>query len=228
VLAGIHQLHYVPWLRYFEKIESCDSFIVLDDIQYSKNGWQNRNRIKSKSGPLLLTVPVHAPLGKTLDRIEICNDTPWQRKHWNAIEQSYTRAPYFAEYAAFLEDVYQRDWRMLNDLNGYLFEFFINALSIDTEIHFSSQLGVPGTATERLANLIEAVGGDAYYSGAYALDAYLDADVLRERGIRLELQRWSPPVYPQMHGEFVPDLSILDLLFNCGADSLSVLAGKPA
>jgi hypothetical protein len=112
---------------------------------------------------------------------------------------------------------------MLNDLNRHMLPFFLQALSINTPVVYASDLNVPGTATERLVNLINAVGGDAYYSGAYATEAYLDAQMLKEAGICLELQHWRAPAYAQLHGDFVPDLSIIDLLMNCGPDSLAVI-----
>ena len=107
-----------------------------------------------------------------------------------------------------------------------MLQFFVNALGIQTPIRYSSELNVPGVATERLANLIKAVGGDTYLSGAYALEAYLDADLLEREDIGLDLQEWHAPTYPQLHGEFVADLSIVDLLMNCGPESLGVLCGQ--
>ena len=224
--VGIHQLHYLPWLRYFDKIRQSDVFVVLDDIQFNKNGWQNRNRVKSSAGATLLTVPVSMRVRQRLDEVCIHNDTPWRRKHWVTIEQSYARAPHFAEYAPFLRDTYSREWERLNDINRHMLGFFLDALGIETPVVYSSQLGVEGTATERLVNLIKAVGGDTYLSGAYALETYLDARRLEQEGIALELQDWRAPVYPQLHGDFVADLSILDLLMNCGADSMGVLCGQ--
>lgn len=223
--VGIHQLHYLPWLRYFDKIARSDVFIVLDNIQYNKNGWQNRNRIKTAGGSTLLTVPVFGHHGQRLDEVRIDTSVPWARKHGRSIEQAYRKAPFFAEHEAFLRETYRRPWEHLNDLNSYMLDYFIAALGIRTRIVRSSVLEVPGTATERLANLIRAVGGTHYYSGAYALDAYLDISTLEQAGIGLELQEWSAPVYPQGHGDFVADLSILDLVLNCGPDSLGVLLG---
>jgi hypothetical protein len=101
--------------------------------------------------------------------------------------------------------------------------YFVDKLGIETRIVYASEINAPGVATERLVNLITAVGGDRYYSGAYALEAYLDIEALTRAGIRLELQEWRAPVYPQLDGDFVPDLSILDLLLNCGPESLRVL-----
>ena len=132
-----------------------------------------------------------------------------------------------AQHIPFLEDVYARHWERLNDLNRYMLDYFVRMLGISTRIVYASELQVPGVATTRLINLIKAVGGTHYYSGAYALDAYLDATQLAAAGITLALQEWHAPTYPQLHGAFVPDLSVIDLLFNCGPDSLRVLLGEP-
>jgi hypothetical protein len=223
MVVGAHQPHYLPWLRYLEKIARCDAFVVLDNIQFSKNGWQNRNKVKGPNGPTLLTVPVHAPLGETIDRIAINNRANWRRKHWATIQQCYARAPYASDYLPFLESVYARDWDWLHELNRHMLNFYLDALDVRTSIHYSSELNVSGEATDRLVNLVKAVGGDAYYSGAYALDAYLDAATLDRAGIQLVLQEWTAPVYPQLHGEFVRDLSIVDLLMNCGPHARQVL-----
>ena len=225
MLVGIHQLHYLPWLRYFEKIAHSDVFLALDNIQYTKNGWQNRNKIKGPNGTVLLTVPVIERLGQNLDEVRINNAAAWAKKHWRTIEQAYRKAPFFAQHAGFLADTYRRRWEFLNDLNRHMLSYLVEALGIRTRFVYASALQVPGVATERLVNLIRAVGGDRYYSGAHALESYLDAALLERAGIALELQRWQPPAYPQRHGEFVPDLSILDLLLNCGPDSLEVIRG---
>jgi hypothetical protein len=222
-LVAVHQPHYLPWLRYVEKIARADVFIVLDTISYSKNGWQNRNRIKTDGGSALLTVPVEVSLGDTLDQARICNRTPWQRKHWQTISQHYRNAPYFDRYAPLLEPVYGRTWERLADLNRHMLGLFLGALGITTTVQYASEMDAPGTATERLVNLVRAVGGTSYYSGAYALDAYLDPALFREAGIGLLLQHWTAPVYPQLHGAFVPDLSVLDLLMNVGPGSRDVL-----
>jgi len=223
MLVGIHQSHYLPWLRYFEKVARCDVFVVLDNIQFSKNGWQNRNKVKTAAGATLLTAPVSAGFGDTLDAVRLKSASPWRKKHWATIQQAYAKAPFFADYAGLLADTYAREWTFLNDLNRHLLEGFVAALGIDTRIEYASALEAPGTATERLVHLIQAVGGDGYYSGAYALDEYLDAAMFRTAGIEVAIQEWHAPRYAQLHGDFVPDLSIVDLIMNVGPDSLSVL-----
>lgn len=223
MIASIHQLHYLPWLRYFEKIARADVFIVLDNIQFNKNGWQNRNRVKTAAGPVILTAPVHAPLGCSLDQVRIDRSQPWRKKHWNTLKQSYGKAPHFGAYADFFEDVYRREWDSLNALNRHMLAWYLETLGIETRIEYASELNVPGIATERLVNLLKAVDAHCYYSGAYALEQYLDVAQLEAAGIGLALQHWTAPLYPQSHGAFVADLSIVDLLFHCGPDSLRVL-----
>ena len=225
--VGIHQLHYLPWLRYFEKIARCDVFIVLDNIQFNKNGWQNRNKVKTAAGPTLLTVPVYDKYAQTLEAVTINNSVAWNRKHARTIQQAYAKAPFLAQHAPFLQDTYSHPWERLNDLNRYMLDYFVCALGITTRIVYASELQVPGVATERLINLIKAVDGTHYYSGAYALDAYLDATQLADAGLALVLQEWHAPTYSQLNGAFVPDLSVIDLLLNCGPMSLRVLLGEP-
>lgn len=224
--TGIHQPHYLPWLRYFEKIARSDAFVVLDNIQFNKNGWQNRNKVKSSSGAVLLTVPVYERYQQPLHEVHINNNVSWRRKHWLTIEQAYRKAPFFNEYAAFLYETYEKEWDFLNELNRHMLEYFARALGIRTRMYYASELNVPGEATERLVNLVRAAGGNVYYSGAFALDAYLDVDLMEKAGISLALQEWKAPVYPQLHGPFIADLSIIDLLMNCGPKSLSILLGE--
>jgi len=227
MLVAIHQLHYLPWLRYLDKIHRSDVFVVLDDIQFNKNGWQNRNKLKTSSGPVTLTVPVRAKAQQKLNETYIHNEVDWRKKHWRTLEQNYRNAIYFDDYADFFEETYSRPWERLNDLNRHMLAFYLQALGIATSIVYSSDLRVPGSATERLVNLIKAVGGTMYYSGPYALESYLDSGLLEDAGIALELQEWHAPEYPQLHGPFVPDLSIVDLLLNCGPESLETLCGQP-
>lgn len=227
MLVAVHQLHYLPWLRYLDKIRRADVFVVLDDIQFNKNGWQNRNKLKTSSGPVTLTVPVRAKAQQKLDETRIHNEVDWRKKHWRTLEQNYRKAQYFDDYAGFFEEVYSRPWERLNDLNRHMLTFYLQVLGIGTTVVYSSDLRVPGIATERLVSLIKAVGGTAYYSGAYALESYLDPGLLEDAGIALELQDWRAPEYSQLHGPFVPDLSIVDLLLNCGPESLETLCGQP-
>ncbi|MBI2423971.1 MAG: WbqC family protein [Candidatus Hydrogenedentes bacterium] len=226
MLVGIHQLHYLPWLRYFEKIARSDVFIVLDNIQYNKNGYQNRNRIKGPEGGVLLTVPVLDKFAQPLDAVQINNRTAWRKKHLRSLQQYYRKAPYYAAHAPFFEAVYSREWESLNSLNREILGYFIKALGITTRVEYASELNVPGEATTRLIHLMQAVGGSTYYSGAHAVDTYLNLEAMNAAGLAVTPQQWKAPTYPQSYGEFVPDLSIVDCLLHCGPETMRVILGE--
>lgn len=228
MLAAIHQLHYLPWPRYFEKIDRADVFIVLDDAQFTKNDWQNRNRVKTAGGARVLTVPVRHRLGQRLGEVAIAPDSGWARKHWRTMAQAYARAPWFDHYAPLLEPVYRAPWRMLDSLNRHMLHLFLGMLGITTPVVYSSTLGVEGAASARLVDLVKAAGGDAYYCGAHAAEVYLDRARFDAAAIRVEVQPWRAPVYPQLHGGFVPDLAVADLLMHCGPRALEIIRSGAA
>ena len=248
VLAAIHQLHYLPWLRYLEKMARADIFIALDDVHYTKNGFQNRNKIKHPGGWMYLTVPVRAHAGQLLSEIEIAQESDWNASHWRAIQTNYGRAPFFPDHAPALAVIFGRPWTRLNDLNWELLMYLRSALGITTPILRSSELSIDGEATDptlrssdasslrstsRLVAICRAVGADHYYSGSHAAEAYLDEAALEAGGIELVLQTWSCPTYEQRFPQvgFIPDLSVIDLLLNQGPQSRElILAGghRPA
>lgn len=225
MIVGIHQPHYLPWLRYFDKLARCDTFILLDDVDFTKNGWQNRNKIKSANGPLMLTVPVQQKAGQKINEVTIA-DKPWARRHWQSITQCYRSAPHFEEFAAPLEPLYQRSWTSLVDLNVAMLEPILKSLDISIPLVRSSQLSVEAASTDRIVDLVKAVGGTAYLTGAYALEVYLDGNAFEQAGLELKIHNWKCGEYPQRYPRagFVPDLAFLDLLFMQGRESLETLA----
>ncbi len=228
MLIAIHQLHYLPWLRYMHKLASADVFIVLDNIQFNKNGFQNRNSIKTPQGRLVLTVPVLHQFAQNLDQVLIDGKQAWQRKHWGSIQNSYRKAPFFCEHEPFLSEVYaKRKWEKLNDLNRFMLDYFLKALGVSVPVLYGSELTVPGDASERLVNLCKAASGTAYLTGAFAAGQYLQPELFERAGISLAVQEFKAPEYPQLFPEkgFIPELSILDLLLNCGSHSLDILMG---
>lgn len=214
MLFAAHQPHYLPWLRYLHKVAAVDVFVLLDDAQFTKNGWQNRTRIKGSEGPVLLTVPVHARLGDSLGEVWPADDR-WMRRHLSAVSACYGRAagPWRAALAGALDAARGSPLSVLDELTLRL---LLEALRIGTPVVRSSELGVGGRGSERLAAIGRALGADAYLSGAYALEAYLDASAFAAAGIDLAIQRWECPAYPQgfPRAGFAPDLSALDLLIN--------------
>jgi hypothetical protein len=223
VKVAIHQPHYLPWLGYLAKWAAADLFVFLDTVQYEKNGWQNRNRVKTAAGPRWLTVPVRARLGTPISAVEIDTAQPWARRHLRTIEGAYARAPHFPRLAGALREFYARPWRRLAPLAMASARWLAEAVGITTPCCPASSLGVQAAdPTGRLVALCRAVGATVYLSGPDGV-RYLDLDRFAEAGIAVRVQRYDHPVYAQAHGDFVPYLSALDLLLMHGNDALDIL-----
>ena len=216
---------YLPWLGFFDQVRRADVFVYYDDVQYDKHGWRNRNRIKTQHGPLWLTVPVrHSGLDcpKILD-VVIDDRTAWARKHVASIRQAYARAPHLTRYLPELEELLERRWERLVDLDIALADVMCRWLGLSRRMERSSLLGIDGERSERLVRLCQHLGARTYVSGD-AARTYLDLTLFETAGIRVEWQAFQHPVYQQLHGEFVPFLSAIDLVLNCGDRARAVLA----
>lgn len=216
---------YLPWLGFFDQMRRSDIFVYYDDVQYDKHGWRNRNRIKSPTGPQWLTVPVHHKGWPRIMDVTIDNRTPWAKKHIGTIRQYYSRAAYLDAYLPELEAVLSRDWETLVDLDIAVVELMSCWLGLEIPVFRSSTLGIAGEKSERLLNLCRYFEATRYLSGN-AAQAYLDVDLFSRAGIEVEWQDFVHPIYPQLHGEFVPLLSAIDLVLNCGAGSAAILANS--
>ncbi len=230
VKVAIHQPHYLPWLGYFAKWAAADRFIFLDTVQYEKNGWQNRNRIKTKDGPRWLTVPVRrAPLGTAVRDVRVDAAQPWRARHLRAIEQAYAAAPHFARHNDVLQSFYHLEWDRLAPLAAASAEWLARALGVQAPVTLASEIamapaGAEADPTARLVALCRAVGADTYLAGRDGA-AYMDLAQFKAAGIAVEAQCYEHPVYAQLHGEFVPLLSTLDLLLMHGDEALATLRG---
>ncbi len=223
----ILQPGYLPWLGFFDQMSRCDIFVYYDDVQFDKHGWRNRNRIKSPTGPHWLTVPVcHKGLGRPriLD-VKIDTQQLWARKHLGTIRQFYAKAPYLNRYWPELEDLLQCPWKYLVNLDLAVVDLMSRWLGLHRQVVRSSELGIQGERSERLLNICLHFEATHYLSGD-AAKTYLEVDLFAHHGITVEWQHYQHPVYPQQHGQFVPHLSALDLLLNCGDESAVILAGN--
>jgi hypothetical protein len=215
------QSNYIPWKGYFDMIAAVDEFILLDDFQYTRRDWRNRNMIKTPNGLLWLTVPVSVK-GKYLQKInetEI-NEPRWAMDHWRTLEQNYRRAACFGEIAAWLEPLYLAEqYTHLSALNRRLIEAVCAYLGITTVISSSSDYQLIDGMTERLADLCVQAGASEYISGPMARN-YIEEEKFTARDIKL---RWFDydgyAEYPQLWGTFAHNVSVLDLLFNCGREA---------
>lgn len=219
--VAIVQSNYVPWKGYFDMIAAVDEFILYDDVQYTRRDWRNRNRIKTPHGLEWLTVPVQVK-GRYLQAVRETriDGTAWARAHWEALRHNYARAGHFAQIAPVLEPVYREGRHgLLSDLNRELIEIVCGLLGIRTAITRSSDYVLADGRTDRLAGLCAQAGASEYVSGPSAR-AYLDEAAFAAHGVTV---RWFDyegyPEYPQLWGEFVHGVSVLDLLFNCGEES---------
>ncbi|HEU4367716.1 MAG TPA: WbqC family protein [Methylomirabilota bacterium] len=221
--VGIHQPHYLPWLGYLAKWAAADVFVLLDTVQYEKNGWQNRNRIKTPAGPRWLTVPVHAPLGASIAEVTIDARQAWPIRHLRAIEEAYARAPYLAQHREAIGRLYATPWERLAPLAAASAEWLARAVGVRTPARLASSLGVTvAEPTERLIALCQAVGADTYLAGRDGA-RYMDLARFDAAGIQVLYQIYKHPEYPQLHGEFAPNLSGLDLLLTHGDEALAIL-----
>jgi len=226
-VVAIHQPNYLPWLGYFYKITNCDVFVFLDNVQYTKNSFINRNKIKTPQGAMWLTVGVlsKGEYGQSISETKIDSNVSWNKNHWKSICQNYARSPYLDKYKEYLESIYQRQWEYLADLNESLIKANCDMLSI-TNVEFirASDLDLSGKGTELLINICQEVGADTYLSGFGGVK-YMEEDKFRESGIELKYYNFENPTYHQLWGDFIPNLSIIDLLFNEGDGSLQILRG---
>jgi len=231
--VAIAQPTYLPWLGYFDLIDQVDAFVILDSVQFEKQSWQQRNRIKTPAGLQWLTVPVEfrGRFGQLICEVEI-RDRQFWRKHLRAIELNYRRAPffekYFNEFSVKLECFAQS--RLL-DLNRRLIEWFMSLLGIRTPLLFASQLGLPGKRTELLANICSHMGASTYLSPiGSAVYLLQEIEMLETRSIQLLFQNYEHPQYRQLFPPFIPYASILDLVFNEGERSMEIVRsgrGRP-
>ena len=227
--VAIHQPQFLPWLGYLDKIDRSDIFVLLDNVQFKKNEWQNRNRVKTAQGWQWMTVPVLHRHLESIDHIEINNRVNWKRKHIQTLEINYSRASHFRDYIPFFRSVYKREWPMLSNLNRTVIEFMMDAFGIKRKVILSSDIETRQEPNERLIDICRAVEADTYLAGEGGKD-YMDLQCFEKANIRVVFQSFHHPDYPQLHGSFLPGMSGMDLLFNSGPQSLSILRGgrKPS
>ncbi|HEX2980889.1 MAG TPA: WbqC family protein [Anaerolineaceae bacterium] len=224
----ILQPSYIPWRGYFHQIYKADLFIFYDDVKYDKNGWRNRNRIKTANGVHWLTIPVRTPNLES-NQTPICAvrpdwSRPWNQIHWETIRQAYCKAPYFHLYADWLEEIYRTRPIYLADFTIQLTVALTRALGIQhTQFMRSSEIeNLHGAKTERLIELLTRIGATHYISGPSAKD-YIQPELFNQAGISLEYMAYNYPDYPQLHPPFDPQVTILDLLFMTGPEALKYI-----
>jgi hypothetical protein len=223
---GAIQSSFIPWRGYFDFIASVDQFVILDDVQYSKNTWRNRNRIKTQAGTQWLTVPVlHRTLHQLITDTQIDDAKPWQRKHLAAWQANYGKAPYLDRVFELLAPISKSDPQTLSELNINLIKNICRYLDIKTKIILSTEFPSEGKKTDRIMELITQTGASAYLSGPSA-DSYLDKDAFKRNGIRLEYKSYVYRPYKQLWGQFEGAVTILDMIAMCGPAAKEYLSNQ--
>ncbi len=218
--VGIHQPQYLPWLPYFIKVAKCDIFIILDNVDFQKNGLQNRNQIKTDKGYQWLTVPVEHKLGQKINEIKINNRLNWCKKHIRSITHHYRRSKYYEMYINDFQRIYEMYWDNLVDVNMEFMYLILKILQINTKVIKSSTINAEGNSSKLILNICKKVDATTYIAGMGAKN-YLNQDDFNKNGIKLILE---PPILPKKYNQlyknadFLNDLSVVDIIMNCGKE----------
>lgn len=229
--VAIVQSNYVPWRGYFELIDSVDEFVLLDDAQYTRRDWRNRNKIKTPQGAQWLTIAVDVK-GKYEQAIQDTRvaDPAWPEAHWQKVRQNYAKAAGFDEAGDFVRELYETvPSEMLSDVNHHFLTRICERLGITTPITWSRDYDPQGTKTDRLLGICVNAGATEYVSGP-AARSYLEEERFHEKGMTVAWHEYGPfPDYEQVHPPFDPQVSVLDVLLNAGAGARDlVLPGTRA
>lgn len=224
MILSAHQPAYLPWLGYFDKIARANLFVYLDTVQFEKNSFINRNRIKTPQGEQWLTVPVRVKghMSSTLRELQTDHTQPWRAKHLKSIAMNYSRATHFRRLLPQLETLLGVDELYLVDLCFAQLRIWLDELGITTPLVRSSELAISSTKSNLILDMCRHFRATRYLSGTLGR-GYLVEEDFRDAGIALEYQEFKHPTYPQLWGKFVPNLSIVDCWMNCGTGVASFL-----
>lgn len=224
--AAILQPSFIPWRGFFDIIASVDVFVFYDDAQYTKRDWRTRNIIKTAKGPVWLIAPVRKETAGKINETRLCGENGrWRKKILETLKHAYASAPYFMECFQEFSDILTNADDSLCDLDIRLTQWAMSRLNISTKCLLSSDLRGDGSKTSRLINILQKIGANSYLSGPSA-KAYIEPELFRKNGISLEYKTYDYDPYPQLHGEFLHNVSVLDLLFNTGPEAWRHIKSK--
>jgi len=223
-VVGIMQPTYLPWIGYFELIARSDVFVFFDEVQFVKKSWHQRNRIKGPNGQFWLTVPVlhKGARFQAINEVNNNNNIKWPKKHLKSIEMCYLKSLYFEEYIVDFRNLYNKTWDKLSDLNIAFIRMLIDKIGIDTPVLCSSSMNISCGGNEKILEICRLSNADELYDAAGAVKV-IDEALFENAGIKVTYQEYKHPVYSQLHSEFAPHMSVIDLLFNEGPRSLDII-----
>lgn len=227
MILTAHQPMFMPWLGLFDKIAKADVFCIFDDVPFERHGFGNRNKIKTHNGEQWLTVPVRLDdhLGKPAREVRICNDHNWRRKHLRAIELAYQKAPYFKFYWPGVIMLYEKELETLAEFNCCMLLTFMALLGIEVSVVKASEQSFTGSKSDLVLDMCRKLGASEYIFGSQGR-GYADVEAFEAAGIKVTFQDYQHPVYPQLHGAFLPNMSVVDLLMNTGPEAAGIIKGS--
>ena len=226
MIVYVHQPEYLPWVGFFDKMARCDTFVILDDVQYEHGGFQNRNRVRTREGWIWLTVPIAHSGDENRQKIADVRirDGEWKTEHSKAIWTNYKKAPFFDEYFPQLQEAYLRNWTYLVELDIFLIKRLARMLGIEVSLERSSKMNLESSEkNQRLVEICKMIGADSYLCGSGA-QSYFDRRLFEDEGIEVLQHHFVHPVYGQRFDGFEPKMSVIDLIFNKGPDALDVIS----
>ena len=221
-VVSIRQPGYLPYMGFFKKIQTSDIFVYLDDVQYERGDFDNRNKIRTFEGAMFLTIPVYNKFGQKLNEVKIVNTEDWSKKHRMTIKMNYQKAPYFEKYWNSIDQILSNKWDMLIDLNLTLIEYLKSELDLTMKTIKSSELNIDSNGSDKLLQICQKLNATTYMSGEMG-KSYLDEKLFSDSGIKIIYEKFHHPIYKQIHGKFIPQMSIIDLLFNEGENAKKIL-----
>jgi hypothetical protein len=227
IILSVHQPYFAPYPGFFCKASLSDVFVLLDEVQFAQGTtWVSRNRFKNHQGTLWMTIPVWKKgLGlQKINEVRICHEGRWHKKHLESLRTAYGNAPYFTDHALFVKEMFSEKFERLIDLNEMVLDYLMKVLQVNTRILRLSELGVAATGTPRLVETCRILGASRFLAQR-AAQKYLDEKLFQEAGVELSFFNPPAPVYPQLWGDFLPNLSVFDLVFNCGPKARDILLG---
>lgn len=227
MICTIHQPNYLPYLGFFEKAYNSDVFVLYDTTQFKKNDWQNRNKLCVNNGWQWISMPILHDFGQKINEVKIKDPEKNLQKNWRSIKVIYGKAPFFKEYSPVYEEIYNSNIELVAELNTKIILAAAVQLGLKTRFIKNSELPpIESKSTQALIDINKNAGADTYIAGAEGIN-YLDMDLWNSSGLKIIFQKYHHPVYKQFNSpEFQPYMNILDLLFNCGPESLEILLNK--
>jgi len=219
----IHQPNFLPYLGFFDKCDYADLIVLYDSTQFKKNDFQNRNKLKTKDGWTWITIPVNYNFGDKISEVKIANNLEWKRKHLHIIKENYSKSKHYLDYIGEIEKIYSKDYENLSEFNIVFLKFLLDKIGIKKKIILTSGLGIKNKSSEALLEISIKLNAKTYISGIDG-ENYLDKEIFNKAKIDVEFQKYKHPKYTQLWGgEFEPFMSVLDLLFNEGPNSLNII-----